>query len=44
MADYARGVLNQVGVVSLHQTPTLEEVLDMRRESAGVSPLFALVE
>lgn len=44
MTDYCYGVLSQVEVCSLGQNPSLEEVLALRRWSAGVSPLFPLVE
>lgn len=44
MTDYGYGVLSQVEVCSLGQNPSLEEVLALRRWSAGVSPLFPLVE
>ena len=44
MTDYCYGVLSQVEVCSLGQNPSLEEFLALRRCSAGVSPLFPLVE
>ncbi|RWA10532.1 hypothetical protein EKO27_g4561 [Xylaria grammica] len=45
MADYCAGALMQVEDFSAHKAPpTPEEMLKMRRLSAGVSPLFSLVE
>ncbi|KAF9061647.1 pentalenene synthase [Rhodocollybia butyracea] len=44
MGDYCNGALAQVCTCSSGQAPSLEETLAMRRQSAGVSPLFALVE
>lgn len=42
--DYLEGSMRQVYCRSQNQRPTFEETLDMRRGSAGVSPLFALAE
>lgn len=44
MTDYSHGVISQVEVCSTGQYVSLEEVLALRRYSAGVSPLFPLVE
>jgi hypothetical protein len=44
MRDYLEGTMKQVYWRSRNQYPTLEEMLAMRRGSAGVSPLFALAE
>ncbi|OQD85463.1 hypothetical protein PENANT_c010G01167 [Penicillium antarcticum] len=44
MAEYAHGTISQVKNTALNEHPSLEEVLALRRESAGVSPLFSLVE
>ncbi|KAI3034322.1 Initiator tRNA phosphoribosyl transferase family protein [Aspergillus niger] len=44
MNDYCTGCLAQVRSCSKGELPSLEEMLCLRRQSAGVSPLFALVE
>ncbi|KAI0538595.1 isoprenoid synthase domain-containing protein [Xylaria digitata] len=45
MADYCAGALMHVEDFSAHKIPpTPEEMLKMRQLSAGVSPLFSLVE
>lgn len=44
MTDYCNGSIEQVRACSSGKSPSLEEMLAMRRQSAGVSPLFALVE
>ncbi|KAJ5247787.1 terpene cyclase [Penicillium chermesinum] len=44
MADYSHGVISQVEVCSSGENVSLEEVLALRRHSAGVSPLFPLIE
>ncbi|TGJ78355.1 hypothetical protein E0Z10_g10414 [Xylaria hypoxylon] len=45
MADYCAGALMQVEDFSAHKIPpTPEEMLKRRQLSAGVSPLFSLVE
>ncbi|KAE8146500.1 pentalenene synthase [Aspergillus avenaceus] len=42
--DYCRGAVEQVHSSSKGNYPSLDEMLKFRRQSAGVSPLFALVE
>lgn len=44
MKNYCTGTLEQVRNCSNGDYPTLQEMLDLRRQSSGVSPLFALVE
>ncbi|KAJ5719774.1 terpenoid synthase [Penicillium malachiteum] len=44
MAEYTHGVLSQVRVAAFHENPSIEQVLDMRCESAGATPIFALIE
>lgn len=44
MSDYCNGTLEQVRHCSTGARPSLDEMLALRRQSAGVSPLFALVE
>ncbi|KAL5355212.1 terpene synthase metal binding domain protein [Aspergillus floccosus] len=44
MKNYCTGTLKQVRNCSNGDYPTLQEMLDLRRQSSGVSPLFALVE
>ncbi|KAJ8126074.1 hypothetical protein O1611_g7563 [Lasiodiplodia mahajangana] len=44
MADYAAGALSHVEDMSSHEVLPPEEMLEKRGLSAGVSPLFALVE
>ena len=44
MADYCKGALEHVDRESLAVLPSIEEQLATRRRSAGVPPLFALVE
>ncbi|KAI1756101.1 isoprenoid synthase domain-containing protein [Xylaria castorea] len=44
MADYCAGVLLQVEDFSTHKIITPDEMLERRQLSAGVSPLFSLVE
>ncbi|KAI1744807.1 isoprenoid synthase domain-containing protein [Xylaria scruposa] len=44
MADYCAGALIQVEDFSTHKIITPDEMLERRQLSAGVSPLFSLVE
>ena len=44
MIDYCNGALDQVDNVVLGAVPDAHSFLATRRESAGVTPLFALVE
>lgn len=44
MADYCAGTLMQVEDLSTHRTLRPEAMLERRQLSAGVSPLFSLVE
>ncbi|PWY75125.1 pentalenene synthase [Aspergillus heteromorphus CBS 117.55] len=44
MRDYCTGCIAQVRKCSEGKLPSLEEMLSLRRQSAGVSPLFSLVE
>lgn len=44
MRSYTTGALRHVQDASSNHVPTLEEIILVRRESAGVSPLYALVE
>ncbi|KAF7588364.1 hypothetical protein BBP40_005793 [Aspergillus hancockii] len=44
MRDYCNGAIEQVHSCSKGKHPTPNEMLAFRRQSAGVSPLFALVE
>ncbi|PYI05323.1 pentalenene synthase [Aspergillus sclerotiicarbonarius CBS 121057] len=44
MNDYCTGCMAQVWSCSKGELPSLEKMLSLRRQSAGVSPLFALVE
>ncbi|GAP85184.2 putative presilphiperfolan-8-beta-ol synthase [Rosellinia necatrix] len=44
MADYVAGALMHVEDMSARQIPSPEQMLEKRRFSAGVGPLFALVE
>lgn len=44
MRSYSAGVLRHVQDASSKHVPTLEEIILVRRESAGVSPLYHLVE
>ncbi|KAL3464020.1 terpene synthase metal binding domain protein [Aspergillus heterothallicus] len=44
MHDYCMGSLAQVQNASKKSFPSIEEMLALRRQSAGVAPLFALVE
>lgn len=44
MRSYSTGVLRHVQDASSNHVPTLEEIILVRRESAGVSPLYQLVE
>lgn len=44
MGDYCKGTLEQVHHCSIGSQPSLDEMLALRRQSSGVSPLFALVE
>ncbi|KAL2844769.1 terpene synthase metal binding domain protein [Aspergillus pseudoustus] len=44
MHDYCMGSLAQVQNASRKKFPSIEEMLALRRQSAGVAPLFALVE
>ncbi|RAL02054.1 terpene synthase family protein [Aspergillus ibericus CBS 121593] len=44
MNEYCTGCMDQVRSCSKGELPSLERMLALRRQSAGVSPLFALVE
>ncbi|KAL3482851.1 terpene synthase metal binding domain protein [Aspergillus germanicus] len=44
MHDYCMGSLVQVQKASTKTYPSIEEMLELRRQSSGVAPLFALVE
>lgn len=44
MRSYSAGVLRHVQDAASNHLPTLEEIILVRRESAGVSPLYHLVE
>lgn len=44
MRSYSAGVLRHVQDACSNHVPTLEEIILVRRESAGVSPLYHLVE
>ncbi|KAJ0427021.1 terpene synthase metal binding domain protein [Aspergillus carlsbadensis] len=44
MHDYCMGSLAQVQNASTKTYPSIEEMLEIRRQSSGVAPLFALVE
>lgn len=44
MRGYCIGALKQVSDLFDHHTPSLEELVMIRRESAGCRPLFHLVE
>lgn len=44
MEDYAWGVLSHVQHRTVSTNPSLEAKIESRRESAGVSPLYHLVE
>jgi hypothetical protein len=44
MADYCAGALMQVEDFSTHEILAPETMLERRQLSAGVSPLFSLVE
>ncbi|RLL97391.1 hypothetical protein CFD26_105000 [Aspergillus turcosus] len=44
MGDYCKGSIEQVRTCSMGRYPSLDEMLALRRQSAGVAPLFALVE
>jgi hypothetical protein len=44
MHDYCMGSLLQVQNASMKTYPSIEEMLELRRQSSGVAPLFALVE
>jgi len=44
MKAYSRGAVTQVEGLVAGRTPSLEEMLQTRRLSSGVSPLFHLVE
>ena len=44
MMDYCQGALDQVDSSSRGEIPDLESFLATRRKSAGVSPLFPLLE
>jgi hypothetical protein len=43
MGSYCSGALKHVNDTSSQRIPTLEEMVMLRRESAGVSPLYHLV-
>ncbi|PKX98052.1 terpene synthase family protein [Aspergillus novofumigatus IBT 16806] len=44
MRYYCKGSIEQVRTCSIGRCPSLDEMLALRRQSAGVAPLFALVE
>jgi hypothetical protein len=44
MEKYCLGAVKQVENTSTQSIPTLDEMVLIRRESAGVSPLYHLVE
>ena len=44
MVSYCRGALEHVDQEKHARIPSIEHQLKTRRESAGVTPLFALVE
>lgn len=44
MQDYCRGALIQINNQFAQRVPTLEEIVLIRRESAGCRPLYHLVE
>ncbi len=44
MEDYCKGVLDHVYADLDSALPTAEEELEVRRQSAGVTPLYALIE
>lgn len=44
MRDYCYGSIEQVHTRFWGKDPSVEEMLAMRRRSAGVAPLFALAE
>lgn len=44
MRSYSAGVLRHVQDATSNHVPTLQEIILVRRESAGVSPLYHLVE
>lgn len=44
MRSYSAGVLSHVQDISSNYVPTLEEIIMVRRESAGIAPLYQLVE
>ncbi|KAL2825129.1 isoprenoid synthase domain-containing protein [Aspergillus cavernicola] len=44
MHDYCLGSIEQVRNASSNTHPSIDGMLDLRRQSAGVAPLFALVE
>lgn len=44
MHDYCMGSLLQVQKASTKTYPSIKEMLELRRQSSGVAPLFALVE
>ncbi|GFF32970.1 presilphiperfolan-8-beta-ol synthase [Aspergillus udagawae] len=44
MGEYCKGSIEQVHMCSTGRYPSLDEMLALRRQSAGVAPLFALVE
>ncbi|GIJ99409.1 terpene cyclase [Aspergillus viridinutans] len=44
MRHYCKGSIEQVRTCSMGRYPSLDEMLALRKQSAGVAPLFALVE
>lgn len=44
MQAYCRGALTHVDNHAFFRTPSLEQLIHTRRDSAGVSPLYHLVE
>jgi Terpene synthase family 2, C-terminal metal binding len=44
MPDYFKGSMEQVVLRSQRRYPSVEDLFNMRRKSAGVAPLFALAE
>lgn len=44
MVSYCAGVLQHVDDYAADRIPEISEMLDTRRKSAGVSPMFPLVE
>lgn len=44
MESYCIGVLQHVEKFAVNQIPTVSEILETRRQSIGMSPLYQLVE